>query len=255
MVVQDAVTRHDLPAGRFRPRRQTVDSLLGMTTPAIRLRLRDLADELGIDTAHATTLLRHACAGHAGRPPRKPFGPSTVVGQSLAARVRNLGRQPTTTVDNPPVGDRSPAVSSDTDPTTRETAASPGTLFQAPGARPVPAVVPAAHPSPPVSVVDRSLDVEPSPEPPNEHGEWARRGIEPVEQTEWVSAGLRPTESVLADHCRSAGIEPHHLDRRLSGQTALSRLRGGEPATSVWARIQEGEDRGRGPGRLQGRFA
>lgn len=160
LVVQDAVTRHDLPAGRFRPRRQTVDSLLGMTTPATRLRLRDLADELGIDTAHATTLLRHACAGHAGRPPRKPFGSSTVVGQSLAARVRNLGRQPTTTVDNPPVGDRPPAVSSDTAPTTTETATSPGTLFQAPGARPVPAVVPAAHPSLPVPVVDFSVEAE-----------------------------------------------------------------------------------------------
>lgn len=233
-----------------------------LTNQATRIRLRDLSDELGIDTDRATTLLKTACAAHTGRPPRKPFGPSTVIGQSLAARVRALAtRPPTADTDPSPPADRptppaAPAASPAPEPI------STSTLFLAPGAQPphltrMPAPrppAPAAHP------VDPPATVDPPPAPqaseiPVADPDWARRGIDPTQRESWIKAGLKPTDAALAEQCVTAGIQPDQLSLRLSGQSALGRLRGGEPATSVWARLQENEQRGRGPGRLQGRFA
>lgn len=84
---------------------------------------------------------------------------------------------------------------------------------------------------------------------------WIRRDFSEEEFLRWKSAGLAIDESALADQCRIAGIEPDQLALVLSGRSALQRLRGGEGATSVWARIAEGEQyRSRGQ-RLGGRFA
>ncbi|WP_196073083.1 translation initiation factor IF-2 N-terminal domain-containing protein [Nakamurella alba] len=84
--------------------------------------------------------------------------------------------------------------------------------------------------------------------------QWRRRGLTQDQQAEWLAAGLLPSEAGLADQCTVADIEPDDLRIVLSGRSALQRLRGGESATSVWARIQEGEQYRRRGVRLSGRF-
>lgn len=89
----------------------------------------------------------------------------------------------------------------------------------------------------------------------NEYFEdWDRRDFSRDERQLWIEAGLRPDEHGLADRCRTAGILPENLKLKLSGRLALARLRDGETPTSVWARIQDGEHEPRKPTRLSGRF-
>lgn len=231
-----------------------------MTNQATRIRLRDLSDELGIDLDLATSLLQAACTGHGGRPPRKPFGPSTVIGMSLAGRIRALAARPSTAGRPAKTGRLVVSTTAAVpEPAPETLAADPSltaTLFLAPGMKPAPV---SRMPAPPVPAAaappTSTVEPEPTLEVPTDEPDWQRRGIDADQRDRWLLAGLKPTESVLAEQCLLAGIDPDQLARRVSGQTALSRLRGGEPATSVWARLQEGEDRGRGPGRLQGRFA
>ncbi len=84
---------------------------------------------------------------------------------------------------------------------------------------------------------------------------WESRGFAKADQQRWLEAGLRPAEAQLADRCQSAGIAPDELSRKLSGRTALQRLRDGEASTSVWARIREAEQQPRRAGtKLTGRF-
>lgn len=104
---------------------------------------------------------------------------------------------------------------------------------------------PAAEPARPVPVV---------PVVPDHGAEWRRRGVDAQEPSRWLGAGVRDSEALLVDQCRVVGIEPGQLGLVLSGRSVLLRLRGGETATSVWARIQEGEDRRWGVGKLSGRF-
>lgn len=85
--------------------------------------------------------------------------------------------------------------------------------------------------------------------------DWHSRGITAEQRNAWLADGLRPTESTLAEQCADVGLEPGDLKLKLSGQSAIGRLRGGESAASVWARPQEGQAQQRGIGRLKGRFA
>lgn len=84
--------------------------------------------------------------------------------------------------------------------------------------------------------------------------EWEQRGISRSERQQWLDAGLRRGEFRIADQCRLADIAPDNLPLKVSGRTVLARLRDGETATSVWARIQDGESQPRRGTRLSGRF-
>lgn len=242
-----------------------------MTDSSTRFRLRDLAVELDLDTDDVIGLLQRACSGHTGRAPRKPFGASTVVGQSLAGRIRTLNTRPAPADTSPapassvisgPTGPSDATTPAPAPPQATSSESVPPTagLFLSPGEQPVVNRMPAPRPAAPAIAPQHlepaaALLTPPAQDPPEHDLEWRRRGLSGEEQARWITAGLRPTEAVLAEQCRSAEIEPEQLSRRVSGQTALSRLRGGEPATSVWARLREGEDRGRGPGRLKGWMA
>jgi hypothetical protein len=101
-------------------------------------------------------------------------------------------------------------------------------------------------------VVTVPLVIEPE---PSLDALWRARGINAADQARWLRGGLRPAEAEVADRCRSAGIAPEELSGKLSGRTALQRLRDGEATTSVWARIREAEQQPRRTGtRLTGRF-
>lgn len=117
---------------------------------------------------------------------------------------------------------------------------------------------PAMHavPQPPRSVANRVPPVPPVTEPePDFDALWEGRGISRSEKARWLAVGLRPSEAELADRCRAADIAPDELPARLSGRTALQRLRDGEASTSVWARIREAEQQPRRAGtKLTGRF-
>jgi Translation initiation factor IF-2, N-terminal region len=139
--------------------------------------------------------------------------------------------------------------------------------FAIPSGTPAPAkpatVSPAARvpvaPMPPRSVVNRVSPIPatvPVAEPqPDYDALWERRGISKADQESWLAGGLRPSEAELADRCQSVGIVPSDLSKKLSGRTAVQRLRDGEASTSVWARIREAEQQPRRAGtKLTGRF-
>lgn len=104
--------------------------------------------------------------------------------------------------------------------------------------------------------VQRVPPVEPVVAPAEDvAADWLRRGFDESAQELWCSSGIRPQDAALADRCRSTGIAPTDLPRKLSGRTVLQRLRDGESTTSVWARIQEAEQAPRRAGtKLTGRF-
>ena len=123
-----------------------------------------------------------------------------------------------------------------------------------PPARPVPSMP--QQPRGPGNRVS-STPVAPvvAPPEPDHDAEWERRGISKADQETWLANGLRPSESGMADRCASADIAPTDLGKKLSGRTALQRLRDGEASTSVWARIREAEQQPRRAGtKLTGRF-
>jgi len=120
----------------------------------------------------------------------------------------------------------------------------------------MPSEPPATHPV--RGVVNRVAPVlaEPVVEPePNYDEVWQARGINAADRESWERAGLHPAEAAMADRCNSAGIDPADLSQKLSGRTALQRLRDGEASTSVWARLREAEQQPRRVGtKLTGRF-
>ncbi len=129
----------------------------------------------------------------------------------------------------------------------------PGDTVPRPRTAPIPTVSPAravanrvpSAPAAPVIV----------PPEPDVDTLWRDRGFDAGDQETWCGAGLKPSESAIADRCRSAGIVATELGVKLSGRTALQRLRDGEASTSVWARIREAEQQPRRAGtKLTGRF-
>lgn len=95
----------------------------------------------------------------------------------------------------------------------------------------------------------------PAPTPPDRKADWALRMLDDSDRVKWQQAGLLGHESGLAAACIDAGITPDLLRLRLSGASALERLRSGESTTQVWARIQETLEAPQRPGRLTGRFS
>jgi hypothetical protein len=238
-----------------------------------QVRVHQLAAELAVGPQEVIEFL--ASEG------RRVRGPSAVLGDSLAAQVRRRFRASTPRPKRP----AAVAAQNSSAPTPMQSAASvtspahaapPARAAQAakppaPPPRATPASLlnpfmvgsqgPAAHPpapkppAPKVQFPSLAPAAAPAPAPAvPEVDQWARRGIDPDEREAWVAAGLRPEEAGLADQCRIAGINPVDLQLRLSGRTAVHRLRGGESATSVWARIQDGEHHPRRGTRLTGRF-
>jgi hypothetical protein len=253
-----------------------------------QIRVHELASELNVSTQEVLSYLTELG--------KKVRGPSTVIGVSLAARIRGRFR-----ASRPTAGQARAEASSTAAPVRAEMRSDAGTemagapvqqviphigssLFLPPVA-PAPAVVakpsgaafanpfavpttaaPASsRPAPraaahaaPRAVVNRVAPVPPpvSQEPePNYDELWNARGISDSDRDNWESAGLRPAEAALADRCDAAGIAPDDLGKKLSGRTALQRLRDGEATTSVWARLREAEQQPRRVGtKLTGRF-
>lgn len=247
-----------------------------------QIRVHELASELNVGTQQVLTILEDVG--------QKVRGPSTVIGVSAAAKVRGRLRIPHPTTSSIPAprlatadghgepGDDAVATGSGSLP-----GAAPQASLSVPPAPPVavPVVVtgstglfanPFAVPAPrlaspfaspatpvpafPYPVVNRvppaPLVIEPA---PDLDALWRERDITVSDQLKWLEAGLRPAEAEVADRCRSAGIAPEELYGKLSGRTALQRLRDGEAITSVWARIREAEQQPRRAGtKLTGRF-
>ena len=250
-----------------------------------QIRVRELASELNVSTQDVQEILEGLG--------KKVRGPSTVIGVSAAAKVRARFRLPRTvtslaavtavaapletTVTGatemampqltemplpaaaaisqslflPPVAPTAPLTAA------RSTAAF-ANPFAVPQTRPAPAR-PAGRlpvPPPPRAVPNRVPTAAVVAEPePDYAAEWDRRGFAKADQAAWIENGLRPAEAGLADRCQSADIAPTDLPKKLSGRTALQRLRDGEASTSVWARIQEAEQQPRRAGtKLTGRF-
>jgi len=266
-----------------------------------QIRVHELASELNVSTQQVLIYLEELG--------KKVRGPSTVIGVSVAAKVRGRFRASRSSVaqpkatntalapsgrreaeesaeshrwldaevprKQPPVSGVSPAV---------ETASPPPSLFLPPVSAPTTAAVtrpvgafanpftvpadpknpatqppPRDVPAPPQTrgVVTRVAEVTPpAVTPDRDHdAEWEASGFSPTDRAKWESAGLRPADATLADRCRSADIAPEDLPTKLSGRTALQRLRDGEASTSVWARIREAEQQPRRVGtKLTGRF-
>ncbi len=117
-----------------------------------------------------------------------------------------------------------------------------------------PAAVPAQSRGPATRVAPAPPKIETEPEV-NYDADWEARGISAADRESWQAAGLRPAEAGLVGLCNSAGIAASDLGTKLSGRTALQRLRDGEATTSVWARIREAEQQPRRTGtKLTGRF-
>nr|WP_172832256.1 hypothetical protein [Nakamurella panacisegetis] len=201
--------------------------------------------------------------------PEPARGPA-VVTTTDPAPTTNTVPLPVTTVPAPvtapiPVPSQSslflPPVAPAAVPTAPRTTGDFANPFAVPAAR---AARPPARPAPSAAAPPRGLAPRPASAPvaplvaepePDYDAEWERRGISPADQEIWLANGLRPSESGVADRCRSADIAPTDLGKKLSGRTALQRLRDGEASTSVWARIREAEQQPRRAGtRLTGRF-
>lgn len=90
---------------------------------------------------------------------------------------------------------------------------------------------------------------------PDRKADWAMQMLDDSDRVKWQQAGLLAHESGLAAACIDAGITPDLLPLRLSGASALERLRSGESTAQVWARIQETLETPQRPGRLTGRFS
>lgn len=225
-----------------------------------QIRVHELASELGVSTQEVLSYVQELG--------KKVRGPSTVLGVSVAAKVRGRFRasRPAAPVAAPTVADRpagGPAALFLPPVAPRVGALAPGAAtfanpFAVPvaqGARPpVPRPVAAAQQG-----VDREvtlLPVETRPGVEQNHDDvWRRRGFDQVAQDLWCGNGVRPFDAELADRCRSVGIAPTDLPLKLSGRSVLQRLRDGESTTSVWARIQEAEQQPRRAGtKLTGRF-
>ncbi len=221
--------------GRFRLAKSVSETGSDRNVAAITMSMDDTAST-GAEPAAPTPLTGPAKGGSA----------PTIAGPKASA---------TQSLFLPPVAPTSPA------PLARSTGAF-ANPFALPSAlssdRPAPRTP--TSPPPPRAVVNR---VGPLPavspaaaEPePNYDGMWQRRGFSRADQQEWMAGGMRAGEAELADRSRSAGIAPAELSNKLSGRTALQRLRDGEASTSVWARIREAEQQPRRAGtKLTGRF-
>lgn len=280
-----------------------------MEADLTQIRVHELASELNISTQQVRTILEDLG--------QKVRGPSTVIGVSVAARVRGRLRPPKTqsvigataledpaslvsaTVVSPRRADHHAAqgtfeslrcsipvagtVATSTVAMPLLTAVggqqslflppvvplAPMTVARSTGAFGNPFTVPAPRqprtaplsaPVPaPRALSNRVPSIPPPPlvvEPePDFDALWDSRGINKSEQAKWLAGGLRPSEAELADRCQAAGISADELTGKLSGRTALQRLRDGEASTSVWARIREAEQQPRRAGtKLTGRF-
>lgn len=214
--------------------------------------------------------LRSERAGRAGATPKStsaagsPISTTTEVEESPIA-VSGAAGAPPTAASNfaqslflPPVAPPTPAVA----PLTVGAFANPfavTTAMKSAPNRSIAAMPPEPPPTHPVrGVVNRTAPVLPEtviePEP-NYDQDWQARGINAADRELWERAGLRPVEAAMADRCNSAGIAAADLSKKLSGRTALQRLREGEASTSVWARLREAEQQPRRVGtKLTGRF-
>ena len=247
-----------------------------------QIRVHELASELGVSTQQVLSVVEELG--------QKVRGPSTVIGVSVAAKVRSRCRASRSIESLAP--STVPAVTSAPGtatsapvavPVAEPAAAAPQSLFLPPVAPPaVPAYSagaptfanpfllpdagpalrvqpprPSAGPAGQRPAVHRAL---PQPElvadPVDDFDElWRGRGFDQAAQELWCQNGIRPRDAALADQCRSTGIAPDDLPRKLSGRTVLQRLRDGESTTSVWARIQEADQQPRRAGtKLTGRF-
>lgn len=258
---------------------RTVEVEAGLT----HIRVHELASELSVGTHEVLSFVEELG--------KKVRGPSTVIGVSVAAKVRSrfrATRSPDIGADRPaanaprPVNTPPAATTSRPPATSRPTAADGQSLFLPPVAAPTaagfsagtnpfvdPFAVPDAGPAfrapaqrapapAPRAELPRPLTaVLPVVAAPVEDfdGLWRHRGFDQEAQQLWCGSGIRPQDAALADQCRLIGIEPTDLPRKLSGRTVLQRLRDGESTTSVWARIQEAEQQPRRTGtKLTGRF-
>lgn len=281
--------------------------LVNVEAGLTQIRVHELASELDVSTQQVRTILEDLG--------QKVRGPSTVIGISVAARVRGrlrLPKAPSAVGSAAPEDSTSPkpALATSSEHTNQEGLESLGSSISlavtvtaqtaAPVATPplsaadvqtslfLPPVAPIAtvtvarstgafvnpftvptvrhsRTSPPASLAatPRALQnrVPSIPPPlvidvePDFDTLWEARGISKSDQAKWLAGGLRPSEAELADRCQAAGISADELAGKLSGRTALQRLRDGEASTSVWARIRESEQQPRRAGtRLTGRF-
>ncbi len=256
--------------------------------PVSQIRVHELAAELDVDSDRViaflsevvglrvrgrSTVLGESVAGRVRgrfRPARKSGRRVTSGGSSGSgsARTRPAGRRPAPPVSVGPVTDGESFAAVGPVAVNGEPGAllflAPGAAVLPPPAQPEPAdVQPGVRPTPataervPASVRGRTTSVArpavPTPraatESPAENdveafaSAWERRGFSVSDRDDWVAAGLSGAESGLADQCVIAGLCPDELPKLLSGRTALQRLRGGESATSVWARLREEEQR------------
>lgn len=228
----------------------------------------DFLDDVGVKVRSRSSVLAESVQGRI----RGKFAPDTLIrAPRPSRRARRLSARRTpvrhhdqaTTMPTAPAPSTTPPAAASTPPAAAVPAAvGPDVLFLAPGALPAPAPRTATRASDPAHRSPLPTQRAPEPDPEAEAmaeaaalAGWIRREFTEPEFLRWQEAGLAVDESALADQCRTAGIEPDQLSLTLSGRTALLRLRGGETATSVWARIAEGEQyRSRG-NRLGGRFA
>lgn len=67
--------------------------------------------------------------------------------------------------------------------------------------------------------------------------EWSTRGFTELERLVWQNHGLGRFDAARAEQCRLYGITPPMLYVEVDGQRIGSRLRGGESAASVRARL------------------
>lgn len=245
-----------------------------------QIRVHELASELNVSTQQILSFVEGLG--------RKVRGPSTVLGVSVAAKVRGRFRSHRSVVVGQPAVSNAVSVAAaapsvevaaalpvaappvvhslflpPVPPTTRPVAAGAAGGYVDPFAVPAAADQVQAAPRLPApahrTVVDRLTHIPPAvpiaAEEPDHEAVWDQRGINEQDREAWVAAGLRLTEADLADRCLSADITPAELTMKLSGRTTLQRLRDGEASTSVWARIREAEQQPRRAGtKLTGRF-
>lgn len=67
--------------------------------------------------------------------------------------------------------------------------------------------------------------------------EWEQRGFTAIERDVWLAAGLGRYESHIADQCRLLELTPAMLAGHLDGRRIAERLRSGETAASIAARL------------------
>lgn len=245
-----------------------------------RLRVHEIANELGVSCDDILDFLDDVGVKVRDR--------SSVLAESVQGRVRGKFAPRSHTQVRRPTRSETPAAVSSSDRADRADRDHPigpppllppidagtGVLFLAPGSVPAVPATDAGRPEPsiprprtperpseqptrsPLIPSQRRPVSEPDPiEEAAALAGWMRREFTEEEFLRWQSGGLAIDESALADQCRIAGIEPDQLSLVLSGRSALQRLRGGEGATSVWARIAEGEQYRSKGNRLGGRFA